>query len=81
MGKYIKIELIEQKKKTGVYSVMQSDRLFILGFIKWFPAWRKYCFFPEEDIIFDVMCLKTIIAFIENLMEERDIERAKKKNI
>ena len=81
MSKYIKFELCEQKKKTAVYSVMQSDALFVLGFIKWFPAWRRYCFYPEEGVIFDASCLKAIIDFIEKLMEERKIERTNKKNI
>lgn len=83
MSKYIKFELFEKKKKTRVYSVKQHDTLFILGFIKWFAAWRKYCFYPEDGIIFDTSCLQAIIDFIKKLMDERrevrKLIKAKKK--
>jgi len=81
MSKYIEFEVSEVKKKTTVFNIKKKDTLFSLGKIKWFGAWRKYCFFPEEEVVFDVDCLKTIILFIEKIMKERDIERAKKKNI
>lgn len=80
MSKYIKFELVEKKKKTNVYCVIQKQNLELaLGFIKWFPAWRRYCFYPEEGIVFDASCLKSIVKFIEKLMDERNILKKKTK--
>ena len=83
MNQYIEFKLIEKKRKTEVYSIQKKGVLFSLGIIKWFGAWRKYCFFPEEELVFDVDCLQEIIIFIKKLMDERKevkkLIKAKKK--
>lgn len=42
-----------------------------LGEIKWFGPWRKYCFFPDYNMIFDNVCLEIIGKKLERLMQER----------
>ena len=37
-----------------------------LGEVKWFAHWRKYCFFPSRDTVFDQGCLREISDFIEH---------------
>lgn len=37
----------------------------ILGDIRWFGAWRKYCFYPVNGTIFDKGCLRDIANFCE----------------
>lgn len=36
-----------------------------LGTISWKGQWRKYCFFPAPDTVFDLNCLKEIIDFLK----------------
>lgn len=39
---------------------VRSARGAYLGSLKWYGAWRQYCFFPAPDCIFNVGCLDTI---------------------
>lgn len=56
----------EQPKKQ-VWNIVSKEDNLILGYISWFPRWRKYAFFPNNNMVFDTACLKDITAFIENL--------------
>lgn len=53
--------------KTAVYEVTDKERTVILGYIKWWGAWRKYCFFPESKTVFDLHCLKAMATTLEFL--------------
>lgn len=63
------LEFIEEKDtgKTKVYSVrtrhIHDPELSKLGEIKWYGSWRKYCFFPLGDTVFDDRCMSQIIHF------------------
>lgn len=35
----------------------------LLGHVKWWGAWRKYCFFPLDSMLFDNHCLNQIAEF------------------
>ena len=69
--KYIEIKLIENKPKTQVYSILNKNNKYLLGIICWKSTWRKYCFFPNKDTVFDSKCLKDITEFLDKLMKER----------
>ncbi len=69
--KYIEFNLIEEKPKTSVYSVNNLSSGIILGTIKWYPAWRQYCFFPKGNTVYSMGCINDIESFIQNLMENR----------
>jgi len=74
MSKFIKFVKIEEKPKTNVYAIVALNPKGVgirLGIVKWHSGWRKYCFFPEGGMLFDVVCMHFIIGFIENLTEER----------
>ncbi len=64
MNKYIEFNLVQQKPKTSIYAVRNIKSQDIIGWIKWYPQWRQYCFFPEPNCIFSVDCLECIIKFI-----------------
>jgi hypothetical protein len=68
-NKWLYFELIEKKPKTNVFAVMSKCGDFMLGIIKWYPAWRHYCFFPtfEEETVYSDRCLKSISEFITEL--------------
>jgi len=70
---YIQFDLVRQddKKKTQTYYVRNIKSQFILGCVKWYGPWRRYCFFTNDNIIFSEGCLNDISNFINQLMEER----------
>lgn len=78
-GKWIEFNLQprDPKRKTDTYFVCNKDDIFThrkekLGEIKWFPAFRKYSFFPVEGCIFEKTCLTDICNFLDWLMQERN---------
>lgn len=46
-----------------------------LGQIKWYGAWRKYCFFPNKETIWDNKCLEQIIDFLNTINKKKDGEK------
>ena len=73
---YITFNEIASKKKTRVFTVTNIKNGYYLGVIKWYGAWRQYCFFMEDNTVFSKGCLQEIINFIEKLMQERKEEKA-----
>jgi hypothetical protein len=68
------IEFQEQavKAKTRFWNVTPTDAPWdVLGRIKWYSPWRKYCFFPSNGAIttytvFEWKCLRAIAQFCED---------------
>lgn len=71
MKTYLNFEEILSPGKTKRYHVTSLSNGTGLGFIAWYNSWRKYCFFPTEETVFDSGCLKEITGFMDGLMEER----------
>ena len=72
IGKYIRIyDDTPDNRKTKVYTLVNKENELIhLGEIKWNTCWRKYCFYPEYETVFDNKCLTDIITFLNKLNEE-----------
>lgn len=49
--------------KTRQFSVFSSSNRALLGYVKWFSHWRKYCFYPLNSL-FDDQCLEEIALFM-----------------
>jgi hypothetical protein len=64
---YINFKLIEQKPKTGVYQCRNNKSGVELGLIKWYPAWRQYCYFPTCQAVYSKGCLDDINDFIKEI--------------
>ena len=82
-GKYFSIySIIKENRKTPIYWLLNNDN-FNLGEIKWFPAWRKYCFYPNMDTIWDTKCLEEVIEFMNQINNKRRSDNVKniKENI
>jgi hypothetical protein len=60
------------ERTTHTWNVLSTTNDTHLGQIRWYSHWRKYCFFPTIETIWDVACLNTIVDFI-------NIETNKKK--
>lgn len=70
---YLKFTKLPQKdgKKTSVWKITNLDMAFILGYIKWHGPWRKYCFFPEGQTIWDNKCMQEVQDFVVEEMSKR----------
>lgn len=73
LGKYIvAYNQTPENRKTKIFDLCNSkNELIYLGQIKYNPRWRKYCFYPVEDTVFDGGCLHEIISFLDKLNLER----------
>ena len=70
-GKYFFIS--EEKyinRKTPIYVIYDKNSVCI-GKIKWYGAWRKFCFFPEGNTIWGSICLEEVIALVCQYNKER----------
>lgn len=41
-----------------------------IGTVAWWAPWRKYCFFPADNTVFEQDCLRDIATFIEERTKE-----------
>lgn len=64
---FINFVKIEDKPKTSVWSCRNNHGGYELGQVKWYPAWRQYCFMFHDNTVFNIGCLKDIIDFIGQL--------------
>lgn len=68
--KYLKfISLNITGRKTDFIQVRSKSSNELLGEIKWYGAWRQYCFFPL-NALFNSTCLDDIKKFLDKLNEE-----------
>ena len=51
--------------KTYLFSVVANDGEVELGRVAWYGKWRKYCFWPLADTLYEQDCLRAIASFIE----------------
>jgi len=52
-----------------------------LGVVKWWAHWRRYCFFPAPNMLFDCNCLWDIADFVAgNTAGQKGIQKQRKKN-
>jgi len=65
--KWIDIDNVGKSKsgKTDIFNVYGKDTRSLLGHVSWFAPWRRYCFHPSQNTVFEQDCLKDIANFIE----------------
>lgn len=71
--KFISFIFIEQKPKTQVYKCINNSSQNELGIIKYYPAWRQYCYFPTIQAVYSKGCLEDINNFIESLSNYKEV--------
>ena len=64
--KFLKFVMVEQKPKTKVYEVYNTRYGALLGVVKWYGPWRRYCFWPQANCIFSAGCMEDVAQFINN---------------
>ena len=70
-SQYMDFVEIKTSGKTKRYTIFSRSSSAQLGEIKWWGAWRQYCFFPAEDTVFNCGCMEDIQSAIKLLMLER----------
>ena len=74
--KYLKFIEAALKPKTKVFEVRSKVSGELLGYVKWYAPWRRYCFIVDlPNTLFDASCLADIQDFINTLMTERRGEK------
>lgn len=68
MTSYVKFEKIGNSPsgKTERWEVRNTGNIQ-LGWISWYPSWRRYCFSPAPGMILDHNCLRDIADKCESL--------------
>ena len=70
-SKYLEFIEVKDTGKTKVWQIISKTSGFILGHIRWWGAWRQYCFFPSPETLFNIQCMQDIQNFIKQAMQER----------
>lgn len=70
-------EATSAKRKTSIFSCRNKKGGDTLGLVKWYPGWRRYCFFPNEFsfVVFSEGCLRDIADFIKQIMDWRKVKK------
>jgi hypothetical protein len=68
-NKWIRFEQLESRVNFWFVRARKTD--IAIGFIKYYPAWRHYCFFPLPDTVYSNRCLIEIAMFIQKLAKGR----------
>jgi hypothetical protein len=74
IGRFIHVNftLKEMKGKTKVWTCRSNYNDHILGEVAWYAPWRKYCFFPNENTLFDHLCLNEIHFFVSSVNQKNN---------
>lgn len=53
--------------KTRIFNVCNKNSGAVLGEVRWYGQWRRYCFFPSEyaAFVFSAGCLRDIATFAD----------------
>jgi len=73
--KYIEFDKVGDTGKTEIWNVLSISSGFVLGQIRWYGAWRQYCFYPSGNSIFNIECMRQIQAEIKTLMDSRRLAK------
>jgi hypothetical protein len=53
--------------KTHIYEVGSESSGVKLGEIRWFGQWRQYCFYPEDQTIWNENCMYSVVQVLRSL--------------
>lgn len=74
--KYLKFTGEVPRLKTDVVTVKNKRTLAVLGQIKWYGAWRQYCFFTRQPIILNDGCMNEISEMCRQMTIQHRQKRA-----
>lgn len=56
-------------RKTPIYYIFEFNTNCI-GEIKWYAPWRKFCFYPDKDTVWDSKCLLEVLQQLDKINDE-----------
>ena len=56
--------------KTSIWSCCNKRHGEELGEVKWYGAWRQYCYFPTVQAVYSSGCLDDIAKFMQSLKQK-----------
>ena len=62
---WIRFDELTPNPATKRWAVMPQDGSQQIGMVKWYGPWRKYCFFPMPETVYEQVCLRDIARFCE----------------
>lgn len=62
-------EVPNEPKKTRLFSVVSAGA--VLGVVKYYSPWGKYCLFPHGQTLWDPACLGEVAEFCRRKTEEQ----------
>ena len=72
----------EAKRITKVVGCFATNSTTLLGIVKWWAHWRRYCFFPERYMLFDCNCLWDIADFVAGqTTAQKEIQKQRKTKL
>lgn len=80
MSEWLKFTENKTKGKTKWFIVWSKQTGHTLGAIKWYPAWRHYCFIPTSlhETVYSDRCLEELAEFVEDLNLSHKFEKPPK---
>lgn len=79
VNKHLHFNEIKDTGKTKVWEIQNSHQGCLIGIIKWNGGWRKYCFYPYDETVYDSRCLDRIVEFMNEQMEARRLKKMDEK--
>ena len=65
MKSWIRFSKLTPNPATQRWAVMPVDGSGQIGLVQWYARWRKYCFFPMANTVYEQICLREIADFCE----------------
>lgn len=79
IGKWCEVKELPQDKKTKRWRVDTLGGAYLLGYIRWYGAWRQYAFCPEAMTVFEPTCMNDIAAFCKDETRKHRENRARQR--
>lgn len=64
----------DPKRKTAIWEVRSGEQQVLLGQIRWYAPWRRYCYSPAGPQWMDATCLRETADFLVKQMDARKEE-------
>lgn len=65
--KVIKPFIHNTKRLTVTCAIISLSSGEQLGIIKWYGPWRQYCFYPNDDTLWNDGCLENVQSILKGL--------------
>lgn len=64
---HINFSVLKENPKTKAWACHNNRSDAELGQVKWYGAWRQYCYFPSCPAVYSVSCFEDINDFIRQI--------------